>query len=60
MNYFDTSSKKNYNINNLFDDIFNEIYHISINKENLDEKTNILTLDDNKKVNKNNKCINCY
>lgn len=60
MKYFDTSSKKNYNINNLFDDIFNEIYHISINKENLDEKTNILTLDVNKKVNKNNKCVRCY
>jgi small GTP-binding protein len=57
MKYFDTSSKKNYNINNLFDDIFNEIYDISINKEKNDEKQNLLSLNES---NKNGKCGNCY
>jgi hypothetical protein len=33
MKYFETSAKKNYNINELFDDIVKEIYEISKMKD---------------------------
>ena len=56
--YYETSAKKNINITNLFDDIFEEIYNIylsKLNKPNLNEEDQLIIHEPQTKYN----CMNC-
>jgi Ras-related protein Rab-1A len=56
--YYDTSAKKNINISDLFDNVFEEIYNIYIsklNKPNLSEEQQLIIEETKNKYN----CINC-
>lgn len=58
--YYETSAKKNINISELFNDVFEEIYKIyvsKLNKPNLSEE-DLLIIEEPKNKNKYN-CVNC-
>ena len=56
MKYFETSAKKNYNINQLFDDIVKEIYKISKIK---DKENTLNILEPSQNIELHNSCLNC-
>lgn len=56
MKYYETSAKKNYNLTELFNDIFDEVYIIKAIKE---EQEKILNILEPEKINREKLCLEC-
>jgi len=56
MKYYETSAKKNHNLTELFNDIFEELYYIKAIKEENEKELNIL---EPEQINKTKLCLEC-
>jgi GTPase SAR1 family protein len=57
MKYYETSSKKNININELFEDIIENLYKKSL--RNTESLNNLIIQDQNNKYTSENPCLKC-